>query len=126
MAVRMRQQSYIQQPSMPEQPQHQSPPKKQKKVDRPPLITGKEKVLYITFVIAIALVAVSILHTRGQIQTTTIEIQKLESEIQGITKENVELKVQVSELSTYERIWEKAEELGLTLNEKNVKVVPGE
>lgn len=122
----MRQQSYIQQPSMPEQPQHQSPLKKQKKVDRPPLITGKEKVLYITFVIAIALVAVSILHTRGQIQTTTIEIQKLESEIQGITKENVELKVQVSELSTYERIWEKAEELGLTLNEKNVKVVPGE
>ena len=126
MAVRMRQQSYIQQPSMPEQPQHQSSPKKQKKVDRSPLITGKEKVLYITFVIAIALVAVSILHTRGQIQTTTIEIQKLESEIQGITKENVELKVQVSELSTYERIWEKAKELGLTLNEKNVKVVPGE
>lgn len=122
----MRQQSYIQQPSMPEQPQHQSSPKKQKKVDRSPLITGKEKVLYITFVIAVALVAVSILHTRGQIQTTTIEIQKLESEIQGIAKENVELKVQVSELSTYERIWEKAEELGLTLNEKNVKVVPGE
>lgn len=126
MAVRIRQQSYIQQPSMPEQPQHQSSPKKQKKVGRSPLITGKEKVLYITFVIAVALVAVSILHTQGQIQTTTIEIQELESEIQGITKENVELKVQVSELSTYERIWEKAEELGLTLNEKNVKVVPGE
>ena len=126
MAVRVRHQSYIQQPSMPEQPQHQSFPKKQKKVDKPPLITGKEKVLYITFVIAVALVAVSILHTQGQIQTTTIDIQKLESEIQGITKENVELKVQVSELSTYDRIWEKAEELGLTLNEKNVKVVPGE
>ena len=126
MAVRIRQQSYIQQPSMPEQPQHQSSPKKQKKVDKSPLITGKEKVLYITFVIVVALIAVSILHTQGQIQTTTIEIQKLESEIQDITKENVELKVQVSELSTYERIWEKARELGLTLNEKNVKVVPGE
>ena len=126
MAVRIRQQSYIQQPSMPEQPQHQSSPKKQKKVDKSPLITRKEKVLYITFVIVVSLLAVSILHTQGQIQTTTIEIQKLESEIQAITKENVELKVQVSELSTYERIWEKAKELGLTLNEKNVKVVPGE
>ena len=126
MAVRIRQQSYIQQPSMPEQPQHQSFPEKQKKVDRPPLITGKEKVLYITFVIVVALIAVSILHTQGQIQTTTMEIQKLESEIQEITKENVELKVQVSELSNHERIWEKAKELGLTLNEKNVKVVPGE
>ena len=126
MGVRIRQHSYVQQPSMPEQPQHQSSPKKQKKVGRSPLITGKEKVLYITFVIAVTLVAISILHTQGQIQTTTIEIQELESEIQGITKENVELKVQVSELSTYERIWEKAKELGLTLNEKNVKVVPGE
>ena len=126
MAVRVRQQPYIQQPSAPEQPQHQSFPKKHKKADRPPLITGKEKVLYITFVIVVALIAVSILHTQGQIQTTTIEIQKLESEIQGITKENVELKVQVSELSNHERIWEKAKELGLTLNEKNVKVVPGE
>lgn len=122
----MRQQMYTQQPSMPEQPKHQSFPKKQKKVDKPPLITGKEKVLYITFVIVLAVLAVSVLHKQGQIQTTTIEIQKIETEIQEITKDNVELKVQVSELSTYERIWEKAKELGLTLNEKNVKVVPGE
>ncbi|MGM9921025.1 MAG: cell division protein FtsL, partial [Bhargavaea sp.] len=28
--------------------------------------------------------------------------------------------------STYERIWGKARELGLSLNEKNVKVVPGQ
>ena len=126
MAVRVRQQSYIQQPSMPEQPQHQSFPKKHKKVDKPPLITGKEKVLYIAFVIIVALSAVSLLHKQGQIQTTTMEIQKLESEIQEVTKQNVDLKVQVSELSTYERIWVKAKELGLTLNEKNVKVVPGE
>ena len=122
----MRQQTYTQQPSMPEQPNHQSFPKKQKQVDKPPLITGKEKVLYVTFVIVLAVLAVSVLHKQGQIQTTTMEIQKIESEIQEITKDNVELKVQVSELSTYERIWEKAKELGLTLNEKNVKVVPGE
>ena len=126
MAVRNRQQSYIQQPSMPEQPQRQSFPEKQKHVDRPPWITRKEKVLYITFVIVVALIAVSILHKQGQIQTTTMKIQEIESEIQDITKKNVELKVQVSELSTYDRIWEKAKELGLTLNEKNVKVVPGE
>ncbi|MFF5993216.1 cell division protein FtsL [Lysinibacillus sp. KU-BSD001] len=126
MAVRVRQQTYIQQPSMPEQPQQQSSPQKQKKADKPSLITGKEKVLYITFVIVVALFAVSILHKQGQIQTTTIDIQKLEAEIQQVTKQNVELKVQVSEQSTHERIWEKAKELGLTLNGKNVKVVSGE
>ncbi|KGR84012.1 cell division protein FtsL [Lysinibacillus odysseyi] len=126
MAVRARQQSYIPQPPMPEQPQHQPSPQKQKKTDRQPLISGKEKVLYITFIVAVAIFAVSLLHTQGQIQTTTMEVQKIESEVQEITKKNEDLKVQVSELSTYERIWEKAKELGLTLNEKNVKVVPGE
>ena len=74
-----------------------------------------------------ALIAISILHTQGaNSNDNSMEIQKIESEIQDITKENVDLKVQVSELSTYERIWEKAKEFGLTLNEKNVKVVPGE
>lgn len=126
MAVRVRQQSYIQQPQMPEQPQHQPSPQKKQKAGRQPLITGKEKVIYITFIMAVALFAVSLLHTQGQIQTTTIEVQKIESEVQEIAKQNEDLKVQVSELSTYERIWEKAKELGLTLNEKNVKVVPGE
>ena len=38
-------------------------------------------------------------------------------------KVNSDLEVQVSELSTYERIWEKAKQLGLTLNEDNVKGV---
>ncbi len=126
MAVRVRQQSYIQQPTMPEQPQHQPSPQKQKKPGRQPLITGKEKILYITFIMAVALFIVSLLHTQGQIQTTTMEIQKIESEVEEVAKQNEDLKVQVSELSTYERIWEKAKELGLTLNEKNVKVVPGE
>ncbi|MGM9951493.1 MAG: cell division protein FtsL [Lysinibacillus sp.] len=126
MAVRVRQQSYIQQPTMPEQPQHQPSPQKQKKAGRQSLITRKEKILYITFIIAVALFVVSLLHTQGQIQTTTMEIQKIESEVEVVAKQNEDLKVQVSELSTYERIWEKAKELGLTLNEKNVKVVPGE
>ena len=126
MAVRVRQQTYIQQPQMPEQPQHQPSPQKQQKVGRQPLISGKEKIIYITFIMAVALFAVSLLHTQGQIQTTTMEIQKIESEVQEIAKQNEDLKAQVSELSTYERIWEKAKELGLTLNEKNVKVVPGE
>ena len=49
MAVRVRQQTYIQQPQMPEQPQHQPSPQKQQKVGRQPLISGKEKIIYIIF-----------------------------------------------------------------------------
>lgn len=122
MAVRVRQDSYIQQPVVPEQQQ----PKKQQSNRKKSRITVKEKFLYIAFVAVVAVFAVSILHKQSSIQQTSMEIQKIESQISEIEKQNVDLKVQVSELSTYERIWEKAKALGLTLNENNVKVVPGE
>ena len=123
MAVRARQNSYISQPITTEQ--HQ-PAKQQNSKRKKSIITAKEKMLYIAFIVVVAVLAVTILHKQSSIQQTTIEIQKIESEITEIQKQNVDLKVQVSELSTYERIWEKAKALGLTLNEKNVKVVPGE
>ena len=59
-------------------------------------------------------------------RTTTTDIALIEKEIDATIKNNTDLSVQVSELSTYDRIWKKAEELGLKLNEQNVKVVPGQ
>ena len=50
----------------------------------------------------------------------------LEKKIRRYKKQNTDLSIQVNELSTYERIWEKAEELGLKLNEQNIKVVTGQ
>ncbi|MFC7685513.1 cell division protein FtsL [Ureibacillus sp. GCM10028918] len=123
MAVRARQNAYIGQPVKPEQQQQI---KQQSSKRKKSFITPKEKMLYIAFVVMVAVLAVTILHKQSSIQQTTMQIQQIESEITEIEKQNVNLKVQVSELSTYERIWEKAKELGLTLNEKNVKVVPGE
>ena len=123
MAVRVRQISYVQEPVTPKQ---QTPLERQLSKRKKPLITAKEKILYIAFIVVAAVLAVSILHKQSSIQQTSMEIQQIESQIAEIQKQNVDLKVQVSELSTYERIWEKAKALGLTLDENNVKVVPGE
>jgi len=125
MAVRARQNSYITQPAAPDHQQKQQV-KKQGIKRKKAIFTVKEKMLFIAFVVMVAVLAVTILHKQSSIQQTTMEIQEIESQITEIEKQNVDLKVQVSELSTYERIWEKAKALGLTLNEKNVKVVPGE
>lgn len=126
MAVRARQ-PYIQQ--QPEFPQHQQQEQRQPvqpKKRKLKFFSVQEKFLFIVFALIVASFAISILHTQGEIQTLSIEIQTIEREITEINNNNVDLKVQVSELSTHQRIWEKAKELGLTLNEKNVKVVPGE
>ena len=126
MALRARQ-VYIQQ--QPELPQHQQQEQRQPVVRKKPklkLFSAQEKFLFVIFTVIVASFAVSILHTQGEIQTLSMEIQSIERDIAEINDNNTDLKVQVSERSTHQRIWEKAKELGLTLNEKNVKVVPGE
>jgi len=50
-------------------------------------------------------------------------VQSLDGKIDKQEAKNNELKLQVTELSAYDRIWTKAKELGLKLNENNVKVV---
>ena len=83
----------------------------------------KRQVLYISFALFIAFFAVKIISTQADIYTINREIVSVESKIEDQTKANKDLTDQVSELSTYDRIWEKAKELGLTLKDQNVKVV---
>jgi cell division protein FtsL len=82
-----------------------------------------EVVLVCVLALAIAIVGVKIISNQSTIYETNKEIQTAEASIDEQMRVNSELKEQVSELSTYERIWQKAAELGLTLNENNVKVV---
>ena len=119
MALNARKETYIQQPAVPHIPNQQPVRKKG-------LITKSEKVLYLSFLAVFVLCALLVLQNQATIQATTHEIQTIENDISEIQKQNTDLTVQVSELSTYERIWAKAKELGLKLDEQNVKVVPGQ
>ncbi|MFC9538463.1 cell division protein FtsL [Lysinibacillus sp. NPDC056959] len=122
-AVRVRQhqqqQQQVQQPITPPSPQ---PTIKRRKKSNQKF----EKTMLIALVSIIVVMSVLVLNKQAAIQTTSMDIQKIETEAEEITKQNVDLTVRVSELSTFENIWNKAKELGLTQNEKNVKVVPGE
>ncbi|MCG7342778.1 cell division protein FtsL [Sporosarcina sp. ACRSL] len=89
------------------------------------LFSAGEKFLFVLFGAVLVVFCTMILHTQAQINDTNKEVQKINNEIVEISKQNTELSIQVSEKSTYEVIWNKAKELGLNLNEKNVKVVPG-
>ena len=96
---------------------------KTKKVVIPNGITLGEKVLYISFALFIAFFAVKIISTQADIYAINRDIVSVESKIEDQTKANKDLTDHVCELSTYDRIWAKAKELGLTLKDQNVKVV---
>ncbi|OIK14040.1 cell division protein FtsL [Bacillus sp. MUM 116] len=86
-------------------------------------LTPGEKVLGIAFAGMVCFGAIHMISNQAQIWQVNKAIQESESTIEMQKKANNDLKVQVSELSTYERIYEKAKEMGLVLNENNVKVV---
>ena len=123
MALRNRAQ-YVGQPLT--QPTQQPKINRQPNVKKRKIITREEKFVYLAFIVVAAIMAVMVLHKQGDIQTATIDIQKVETSITEVSRQNADYKVQISEKSTFERIMAIAKERGLTLDEKNVKVVPGE
>jgi cell division protein FtsL len=82
-----------------------------------------EKVLLFVFALFVVYCGIRMISNHVAIYEVNKQIQQLEATIQEQKKYNNDLSVQVQELSTYERILEKAKELGLSLNENNVKVV---
>ncbi|MFE8703635.1 cell division protein FtsL [Cytobacillus sp. FJAT-54145] len=82
-----------------------------------------EKILGLTFCAVMCFGAVNIVSNQAAIYEVNRDIQETKMSINEQAKANNDLEMQVSELKTYERIWAKAKELGLKLNENNVKVV---
>ncbi|MDQ0215235.1 cell division protein FtsL [Oikeobacillus pervagus] len=106
-----------------EQHQQKNASQRQSKQKKKIRVTPGEKLLLLLFVVLISFIGVKIISTETAIYTANREIQDMERQIKVQKKVNKELKIQVSEESTYEKIWKKAKELGLDLNEQNVKVV---
>ncbi|NYF24136.1 cell division protein FtsL [Sporosarcina sp. JAI121] len=114
------QSTYVRELETPEAPRKQPRIRPSRKV-----FSVGEKFLFVLFSTILVLFSTMILHTQAQINDTNREVQLIGNEITETSKQNMELSIQVKEKSTYERIWEKAKELGLNPNENNVKVVPG-
>lgn len=112
--------SYVRELEIPEVPQKQPQIRPSRKI-----FSKGEKFLFVLFATILVLFSTMILHTQAQINETNREVQLIGKDISEIEKKNMELSIQVKEKSTYEVVWERAKELGLNLNENNVKVVPG-
>lgn len=112
--------THVREYEIPEQPKKQRKVKQSKK-----RVTVGEKFLYVLLTSILVLFASTILHTGSELNDVNRDVSALNSKLEETAKSNTELSIQVKEQSTYERVWEKAKEQGLNLNENNVKVVPG-
>jgi cell division protein FtsL len=106
-----------------EQQQIQTVTAPKKKVKQRGWLSPGEKILGITFGALICFGSVHIISNQSSIYELNTEIQDTKNTIQVKEKSISDLNIQVSELSQYDRIKDKARELGLTLNDQNVKVV---
>jgi cell division protein FtsL len=86
-------------------------------------LTPGERVLIFAFGVMVCIGGSFMVSKQAAIYDVNKEIQLVENGIQEQQKVNSDLEIQISELSTYERIKQQAEKLGLTFNEDNVKVV---
>jgi cell division protein FtsL len=86
-------------------------------------LTPGEKIIGVVFAGVVCFGAAHLLNNQAKIYDVNKEIQTVDAKVKEQQKVNSDLQVQVSELSTYERIYEKAKQMGLILNENNVKVV---
>ncbi|WP_051910111.1 cell division protein FtsL [Lysinibacillus sp. BF-4] len=106
----------------------QTPPQQ-----KPPVVTRRyktnapakfDKILMVVFIAVFIALAVTAVTRQVTIYDMTREIKGVELETKAMQQDNRELKATLTELSQPERIWKKAEGLGLTQSEQNVKVVP--
>ncbi|MDX8359993.1 MULTISPECIES: cell division protein FtsL [Bacillaceae] len=106
-----------------EQRQHEVKHKRKLVKKKSAKISLGEKCILLMFATAILVGGITIISNTASIYALNKEIQQTETSIAEQGRVNTDLQVEIQELSTYERIWQKAQELGLQLNEKNVKVV---
>ncbi|HET7522390.1 MAG TPA: cell division protein FtsL [Bacillales bacterium] len=84
-------------------------------------VTKGEKALWTLAIAALLAVSVYVVSTYASVYSLNRDIHDLEAKIETQEKINSELKQEVAELSKLERIYEKAQKLGLTFNNDNVK-----
>ncbi|CAD2078219.1 cell division protein FtsL [Jeotgalicoccus coquinae] len=86
-------------------------------------IKRMEMAVYITLAVLIAAVSIYVLSLKMEAYNYQNEKTSLEQTIAVKNGEISELNTEVTYLASYDRIYEKAQELGLDLNNSNVKVV---
>ncbi|REH77746.1 cell division protein FtsL [Staphylococcus felis] len=125
MAVEEVYESYHWQEAQPQTKPKQKPKTQTRTVKRQVVVklTKFEKMLYITLITLIAVISIYMLSLKMDAYDTRGKIADLDYKIEQQSSQNSALKSETMKNSSYERIYKKAEEQGMSLKNDNVKVV---
>ena len=107
-------------------PQRQPSPKPQTKTVKKKVVvqlTKFEKMLYIGLITIIALISIYMLSLKMDAYDTRGKIADLDTKIEKQSSENSAIESEIKKNSSYERIYDKAKNEGMSLKNDNVKVV---
>jgi len=109
-----------------EQPIPESKPSTQTKTVKRKVVvqlTKFEKMLYIGLITIIALISIYMLSLKMDAYDTRGKIADLDTKIEKQSSENSAIESEIKKNSSYERIYNKAKDQGMSLKNDNVKVV---
>jgi cell division protein FtsL len=86
-------------------------------------LTKFEKMLYIGLITIIALISIYMLSLKMDAYDTRGKIADLDTKIEKQASENSSIESEIKKNSSYERIYDKAKDQGMSLKNDNVKVV---
>ena len=86
-------------------------------------LTKFEEMLYIGLVTIIALISIYMLSLKMDAYDTRSKIADLDTKIEKQASENSAIESEIKKNSSYERIYDKAKDEGMSLKNDNVKVV---
>ncbi|UXU51680.1 cell division protein FtsL [Staphylococcus arlettae] len=86
-------------------------------------LTKFEKMLYIGLITIIALISIYMLSLKMDAYDTRGKIADLDTKIEEQASENSAIESEIKKNSSYERIYDKAKDEGMSLKNDNVKVV---
>ena len=93
--------------------------KKQKKIK----VLKIEKYIYTLIVIVAIMIPIANVFTKALLSETNIEVEKMENKISRQSGINDSLNMQINELASLDKIQAVANELGLSYNNDNIKLV---
>ena len=107
----------------PERRQQPRPATKTVKIQRNVGLSMMELFVYAALVVTIAILLLFVLSLKSDSFTMQAEKTELENAIYMTQGEITELETEVNHLASHERIYDKANELGLTMNNSHIRVV---